>query len=120
MASIVRLSARPVSDRNRILFSNPDSLVPRPNTSGVPGSARARQNLSLKVSYDEGETWPVNRVLEAGPSAYSDLAVLPDGTILCFYEQEKRLMLARCNLEWLSDGRDSLRPARTARKKIRK
>ena len=40
----------------------------------------------MRVSYDEGATWSVKRVLEAGPSAYADLAVLPDGGILCFYE----------------------------------
>ena len=61
------------------------------------------------MSYDEGKTWPVKRVLEAGPSAYSDMAVLPNGTILCFYEQPKKLTLARFNLEWLSQSKDSLR-----------
>jgi sialidase-1 len=44
----------------------------------------------------------VNRTLEPGPSAYSDLAVLPDGTLLCFYEGEDRLTVARFNLEWLT------------------
>ena len=31
-------------------------------------------------------SWPTSRTIEPGPSAYSDLAVLDNGTILCFYE----------------------------------
>jgi sialidase-1 len=116
MASLVRLSLKPESDKNRILFSNPDTLDAPPDAPGTPGTRRARKNLSVKLSYDEGQTWPVNRVLEAGPSAYSDLAVLPDGTILCLYEGQKVLTLARFNLEWLSEGKDTLTAGRTARK----
>ena len=41
--------------------------------------------MSVKLSYDDGKTWPINRTLEKGISGYSDLAALPDGTILCFY-----------------------------------
>ena len=68
-----------------LVFSNPDTLD---HFSGKaqPGARRDRKNLALKISYDDGLTWPVSKVLEPGPSAYSDLAVLPDGTILCFYE----------------------------------
>jgi sialidase-1 len=61
------------------------------------------------VSDDEGTTWSVKRVLEAGPSAYADLAVLPEGVILCFYEAGKErpyetLTLGRFNLGWLTGG----------------
>ena len=70
---------------------------------------RARENLTLRVSHDDGETWAVTRLLEAGPAGYSDLAVLPDGTVLCLYERAKeggkgaaeRLTLARVPREWL-------------------
>jgi len=75
-----------------------------------------RKNLSLKVSYDEGRTFPVNKTLEAGPSLYSDLAVLPDGTICCLYERRipvngketPVVTLARLNLAWITDGKDHL------------
>ena len=76
----------------------------------------ARRDVTIHLSRDDGKTWPVSRTLQPGPSAYSDLAVLPDGTVLCFYEsgtdvpkvQRKRewayanLTLARFNLEWLT------------------
>jgi sialidase-1 len=85
-----------------LLFSNPHSLELDAEGKPIPGARGKRRNLSIKVSYDDGRTWPVNRMLEEGPSAYSDLAVLPDGTILCFYERDKRLTVARFTLEWLT------------------
>ncbi len=106
MASLVRYSVHPPADKNRILFSNPDNLTAKKDGE-KPGGHRDRKNLSIKLSYDEGKTWPVNKVIEAGPSAYSDLAVLKDGAILCFYERGQALVLARLNLEWLTDGNDA-------------
>jgi sialidase-1 len=102
MASLARYSVEP---KTRLLFSNPDTLETGKD-GDVPGGHRERKNLTVKLSYDEGKTWPVKRVLEPGRSAYSDLAVLTDGTILCFYEGQGTLMLARFNLEWLTEGRD--------------
>lgn len=107
MASLVRFSTASQADKNRLLFSNPDSLESGKD-GDAPGSHRLRKNLSVRLSYDEGRTWPVKRVLEPGRSAYSDLAVLGDGTILCFYEGQQALVLARFNLEWLTNGKDSL------------
>ncbi|MGC3966855.1 MAG: sialidase family protein [Pirellulales bacterium] len=118
MASIIRYSTEADGGKNRIVFANPDNLS-RLDGKQDPGKSRDRRNISIKVSYDEGQTWAVNKVLEPGYSAYSDLAVLPDGTILCLYETGRRgdvekkkstsyagLRLARFNLEWLTDGKD--------------
>ena len=113
MASIVRYSlAGEAGARNRILFANPHWLE-RADGKAQPGFGRDRKNVSVKLSYDEGQTWPVNKSLEAGFSGYSDLAVLPDGTILCFYERGSidgkdnygtgRLTVARFNLAWLTE-----------------
>ena len=86
-----------------LLFSNPDPGAP------VVGDRGPRINLTVRLSEDEGLTWPVARLLHAGPSAYSSLAVLPDGTFLCLYEGGKktfrqRLILARFNHAWLIAG----------------
>jgi sialidase-1 len=107
-ASIVRYSARPPEGRNRILFSNPDS-------ESIPGVGRfefrARQNLTLRMSYDEGLTWPVQKVIDPGVTGYSDLAVSPDKTIYCIYESgaiggqetdNDRVIVARFKLAWLT------------------
>lgn len=52
-----------------------------------PASTDSRTNLTVRASFDEGRSWPVRHTLHAGPSAYSDLAVLPDDSIGCLYER---------------------------------
>ena len=108
MGSILRLSEKPTQDKNRLLFSNPHNLKRDEAGKEIPGGRGDRKNVSIKLSYDEGETWPVNKSLEPTTSAYSDLAALADGTILCFYERKNLLTVARFNLEWVTDGKDSL------------
>jgi sialidase-1 len=113
MGSIVRYSLASTGGRNRILFANPDNLS-RADGKEVDGKNRDRKNVSVKLSYDEGKTWAVNKSVEPGWSAYNDLAVTKSGTILLFYGRgEKanfageRLTMARFNLEWLTDGKDA-------------
>lgn len=91
-ASIQRYS--PPGGKNRILYSGP----------GGPG----RANLTIRLSYDEGKTWPVARVLSTGSAAYSDLVVLPDGTVGCLYERDNygKITFARFTLDWLTEGKD--------------
>lgn len=89
-------------DTSRLLFS-------------IPAHPTTRQNLSIFLSYDEGDTWPVVKTLHPGLSAYSSLAVLDDGTIGCFYENGEyetyQLSFARFSLDWLTDGADTWTPA---------
>lgn len=116
MGSTIRLSSKlGGSDRNRILFANPYSEQPR--DPGNPEGSHVRQNVSVYLSYDEGDTWPAIKAVEPGISGYSDMAVLGDGTVLLFYErgsppgsgtQVQYLTVARFNLEWLTDGKDTL------------
>ena len=113
MGGLVRYSTVESGGRNRILFSNPHN-IDRADGNHWPGYIRDRKNVSVKLSYDEGQTWAVNKTIESGPSSYSDLAVTGRGTILCFFGSGKRpgfagdgLTLARFNLEWLTDGQDA-------------
>jgi sialidase-1 len=73
-----------------------------------PASTTSRTRLTVRLSYDEGQSWPVSKVIQAGDAAYSDLAVAQDKTILALYESAKShtLTLARFDLEWLTDGAD--------------
>ena len=70
--------------------------------------------MTVRISYDEGKTWPVAKLLHAGPSAYSCLAVLPDMSIGILYERGDgfryydTVTFARFSLEWLTDGEDSI------------
>lgn len=95
-ASIIRYwqAADNGAGKNLILYSGP----------GVPG----RTNLTVRLSYDEGRTWPVAKVLYEGSSAYSDLVVLPGGVIGCLYERDDygKITFARFPIQWLTDGAD--------------
>ncbi len=97
MASVIAHPSKP----GRLIFSNPHTLSLDKGGKEIPAGRGKRENLSIKLSDDNGTTWPISKTLEAGPSAYSDLAVLPDGTILCLYEGNKTIVCASFNLEWL-------------------
>jgi sialidase-1 len=51
-----------------------------------PANKDKRENMTLRISYDEGASWVKSKVLYSGVSAYSDLCKLPNGDIGCFYE----------------------------------
>jgi len=72
-ASIRRYSWPGEGRRDVILFSN-------------PAHETERKNVTVRFSYDGGQTWPQSKCLHPGPGAYSCLAVLPDGEVACLYE----------------------------------
>jgi sialidase-1 len=51
-----------------------------------PASQSVRAQMTVRMSSDNGKTWPFKKVLYQGPSAYSCLAELPDGNLGCLYE----------------------------------
>jgi sialidase-1 len=69
MASLVRAG-------DRLVFAHPAG----------DGKGKARSNLTLCISGDNGKSWDAPTLLEPGIAAYSDLAVAPDGSLFCFYE----------------------------------
>ncbi len=89
-------------DKSRLLFS-------------IAAHPTSRRNLTLFLSYDEGNSWPVSKVLHSGASGYASLTVLGDGSIGCFYEngeyESYQLYFARVSLDWLTDGNDAFSPA---------
>jgi AcrR family transcriptional regulator len=100
-ASIIRYTWPDDGGRSRILFSN-------------PASETTRERMTIRLSYDEGRTWPVSKLIHRHFSAYSSLVVLPDGMIGLLYEaaeegeRYQRIDFARISLEWLTDGADRL------------
>jgi sialidase-1 len=98
MASIVSHPSNP----GMLIFSNPHTLKLDKEGKEVPAGRGKRENLSIKISRDDGRTWTVNKVLDSGKAAYSDLAVLRDGTVLCLYEADANMVCARFNLEWVN------------------
>jgi len=72
-----------------------------------PADPEKRSKLTIRLSKDDGATWPVSKLLEEGSSTYSDLAVLPDKSIICLYgngdsgHMPEKVSLARFNMDWL-------------------
>lgn len=93
-------------DKNRLLHS-----VPYGNS---------RTDVTVYVSYDEGETWPVKKCIVPYSSAYSSLCILPDGTIGLYVEEAYSgasgysTVFYNFSLEWLTDGNDPFDPTGTA------
>ncbi len=82
------------ADKKTILFSN-------------AASATGRKNVTVQASADDGKTWNRKLTLHAGPSAYSDLAVLKKNMLACLYERGETgpyetITLARFSLKELA------------------
>lgn len=83
-AAIIRFDAKAAAYDARahwLLFSN------------TADSAK-RVNLTLRLSCDDGATWPARQAIEPGASGYSTLAMMPDGRVGVLYE--------RGNYQWIS------------------
>jgi sialidase-1 len=98
-ASLIRAVRTGKKSDSRLLFSNP--------------ADRKRVRMTVRLSSDDGKTWPVAKVLHEGPAAYSSLSVLRDRTIGIVYERGdksayERITFARFPLAWLT--RTAARP----------
>ena len=51
-----------------------------------PANEKIRTNMTLKSSKDFGKSWLIVKVLNSGPSAYSDLTLVNNNTLGCLYE----------------------------------
>lgn len=72
--AIERLTLKAAGDdRDRIIWTGPKG----------PG----RKTLVVRTSYDEGKTFPAERVISEEPAAYSDLTVSKDKTVGCLWER---------------------------------
>ncbi|MDF1853821.1 MAG: sialidase family protein [Verrucomicrobiales bacterium] len=105
-SSIQRYTTTTQNRKNILLFSR-------------PADPRQRARMTVSLSSDEGKTWSTQKLVHDGPSFYSDLAVLPDGTIGLLYGKGKspheqlpdHVAFAHFNLEWLEQPRDSPSPS---------
>lgn len=66
-----------------------------------------RENVTVYVSYDEGQTWPVSKCVVPYASAYSSLCILPDHSIGFYVEESDgdtlgySMVFYNFGLEWL-------------------
>jgi sialidase-1 len=71
-----------------------------------PASTNRRERLTVRLSEDDGRTWPWAQVVDPRPAAYSCLAALPNGMGAVLYEAGNKnpyqnIYLARFTLQWL-------------------
>jgi len=81
--------------KNRLLFSNAKMK-------------KGRENMTVRISYDEGLTWSEGKTIYPGGSAYSSLTILKNGDIGLFFEKDghKENPFLTFTLKWLTDGKD--------------
>ena len=93
-AAIVRAypnAAEGSADAKVLLFSN-------------AASSSARTNGTVRLSYDDGQTWPISRVFQPAGMAYSTLATLANGKLGLLYEPNGGsggIRFATFDLNWL-------------------
>jgi sialidase-1 len=91
----------------QLLFS--DILPWEEGLPALPDGAK-RSRLTVRLSHDEGETWPESRCITSGPSAYADMTLLADSSVgmLCECGETRynqRLAFCRFTLAWVRAGR---------------
>ncbi|NHE56067.1 exo-alpha-sialidase [Cyclobacterium sp. GBPx2] len=87
-AALIRYSWPEDPTGDLVLFANPSSTK--------------RENMTVKLSRDSGRTWEASQLLFDGPSAYSALAVMPNGEILCLFEKGDQSPYEKISLVRLS------------------
>ena len=87
-ASILRLASTNGANANLLILAN----------AADPAS---RTKMTLRISYDEGRTWPVTNLVYAGGSAYSGLTTLRSGEVGLLFEMDgyKRISFVRRTIE---------------------
>ena len=94
--SIIRYtSIKDGSDKDRLLFCNAKMK-------------EGRQNLTVRISYDEGQSWSEGKTIYAGSAAYSTMTILDNGDIGLVFEKDDYTEnpFVSFSLEWLTDGAD--------------
>ncbi|MEU8624696.1 sialidase family protein [Streptomyces sp. NPDC048669] len=85
----------------------PDAAASDPQSSWLLFSntedTGARRNLTVKMSCDNGKTWPIRKVVDPGAAAYSTLTRLPDGRLGLLYERgnAEHITYDSFDLKWL-------------------
>lgn len=102
-------------DEVRVMKDLPDPTCQGSIISYTPGrgkhvillsnanSQAKRENLSIRSSTDDGQTWSAAKVIYPGEAAYSDLVIQQNGKIGVLYEKDdyKRIAYAQVSSKWV-------------------
>ncbi|WP_419993896.1 exo-alpha-sialidase [Streptomyces boninensis] len=91
----------------------PDVAASHPRASWLlfsnTANSGARSNLTVRLSCDNGENWPIRRTVEAGSAGYSTLTPLSDGTganprmgLLWERDNYRHITYSSFDLRWLA------------------
>ncbi|OKJ04023.1 neuramidase [Streptomyces sp. CB01249] len=94
------------ANNGSIMRYAPDAAASDPQSSWLLFSnteATSRKNLTVKMSCDNGKTWPIRKVVDPGAAAYSTLTRLPDGRLGLLYERGnyEHITYSSFDLKWL-------------------
>ena len=66
--------------------------------------------MTVRISYDEGETWTEGKTIYSGSAAYSTLTILENGDIGLLFEKDyyTENLFVSFSLDWLTDGEDRI------------
>lgn len=71
-------------------------------------SSSGRINGFIKMSYDDGKTWPVQKEIGPGVFAYSALCTVKPGRVGLLFECENHtIKFTSFSIKWLTDGEDT-------------
>jgi sialidase-1 len=73
-----------------------------------PATTRGCDRLTVRLSYDEGRSWPKSKRLSEGSAVYSCLSRLPDGNIGLIYDRDnyRKITFTGFTPAWLTNGDD--------------
>lgn len=103
-SGLLRVSKQGEQDINRLIYSS-------------PAAGWQRDQLQLRMSYDEGNNWPVAKTISWGGAAYSDLVLQDDRRIGLVYEIPEQffgissdtmdeIRYVNFSMDWLTDNNE--------------
>lgn len=95
MAATLTFSTGLDADRHRLLFAKPVDVF--------------RSNGTVRVSYDDAASWPVEKQIVEGFFQYNSLVRLDCHHVGSLYERglvTEEILFARFSLDWLTEGQD--------------
>lgn len=103
-SGLLRVSKQGEQDINRLIYSS-------------PAAGWQRDQLQLRMSYDEGNNWPIAKTISWGGAAYSDLVLQDDRRIGLVYEIPEQffgissdtmdeIRYVNFSMDWLTDNNE--------------